>query len=163
MPKTLQRTTEAPPSAKREEGNGSHVAHASFTAPERSAELGTGRLPPPKAEHARWDQSGLEGFSIFLCFPYTHGLRLSQQLLHSIHLVCLYSGVMGRGQRWVVRGSETRCSPEMQAQKQPRLPVSAWPRLCDLGQKHFPLWHPESSGSVPYTIQLRKESESHSH
>lgn len=50
----------------------------------------------------------LEGFSIFLCFPYTHGLCLSQQFLHSFHLVCLHSGVVGRGQRAEVGGQGLR-------------------------------------------------------
>lgn len=40
----------------REEGNGRHVAHASSTAPERSAELGPGHLPPLKARECQSGQ-----------------------------------------------------------------------------------------------------------
>lgn len=100
VPKTLQRTTKAPPSAKREEGNGRYMAHASSTAPKRSAELGTWRLPPPKAEPARRDPSGglfhlplLSVYSRLMSVP-----AVSSQFPSSL------SPFWGRGQRAEGRG-----------------------------------------------------------
>lgn len=39
---------------------------------------------------------------------------------------------------------KTSCGSEMYVQNEPRLPISAWPMLCDFRQRHFPLWCPES-------------------
>lgn len=124
---------------------------------------------PPEAGRGRAVMVCRDFFFSFVFHIPAHSSQLSRQFLHSIHLVGLHSGSVGRGQRGQRGAQETLPSPGMYVRREPRLPASAWPTLCDLRQRHVPLWCPESSTPSPSSpapiieSQLRKESEAHSH
>lgn len=128
-----------------------------------------GGVPPTRGREGE-SCNGLQGFLLFLRFPYpcsqlTAVPAVSPQYPSSRPPL----RVGGQRTEGAERGPGNPPSPGMYVRREPRLPASAWPTLCDLRQRHVPLWCPESSTPSPSSpapiieSQLRKESEAHSH